>query len=122
MKRWTPGNTILKQKGLGRATFLPLNVIKSRQLSNNIRHIENTNGFINVASDAIKVNSQYQVVENLIGTTIIVDNLKHANELARAIQYKTRIVTLEGDIVNPGGSMTGGGARKTKSILSQKMN
>jgi chromosome segregation protein len=69
------------------------------------------------ASDAIKVNSQYQaVVENLIGTTIIVDNLKHANELARAIQYKTRIVTLEGDIVNPGGSMTGGGARKTKSI------
>ena len=62
------------------------------------------------------------VVENLIGTTIIVDNLKHANELARAIQYKTRIVTLEGDIVNPGGSMTGGGARKTKSILSQKMN
>lgn len=112
----------LKQKGLGRATFLPLNVIKSRQLSNNIRHIaENTNGFINVASDAIKVNSQYQaVVENLIGTTIIVDNLKHANELARAIQYKTRIVTLEGDIVNPGGSMTGGGARKTKSILSQK--
>ena len=105
-------------------TFLPLNVIKSRQLSNNIRHIaENTNGFINVASDAIKVNSQYQaVVENLIGTTIIVDNLKHANELARAIQYKTRIVTLEGDIVNPGGSMTGGGARKTKSILSQKMN
>ena len=113
-----------KAKGLGRATFLPLNVIKSRQLSNNIRHIaENTNGFINVASDAIKVNSQYQaVVENLIGTTIIVDNLKHANELARAIQYKTRIVTLEGDIVNPGGSMTGGGARKTKSILSQKMN
>lgn len=112
----------LKQKGLGRATFLPLNVIKSRQLSHHIRQIaESTAGYINVASDAITVNAQYQaVVENLIGTTIIVDNLKHANELARAIQYKTRIVTLEGDIVNPGGSMTGGGARKTKSILSQK--
>lgn len=48
--------------------------------------------------------------------------LKHANDLARAIRYRTRIVTLEGDVVNPGGSMTGGGARKTKSILSQKMN
>src|SRR5699024_1722161 len=48
-----------------------------------------------------------------------VDNLKNANELARKIRYRTRIVTLEGDIVNPGGSMTGGD-RKTKSILSQK--
>ncbi|MCE5089507.1 chromosome segregation protein SMC [Staphylococcus devriesei] len=112
----------LKQKGLGRATFLPLNVIKPRRLTVDIRQIaQNTTGFINLASEAVRVNSEYQdVVGNLLGTTIIVDNLKNANELARAIQYKTRIVTLEGDIVNPGGSMTGGGARKTKSILSQK--
>ena len=46
--------------------------------------------------------------------------MKHANDLARTIRYRTRIVTLDGDIVNPGGSMTGGGDRKTKSILSQK--
>ncbi|MGA4513873.1 chromosome segregation protein SMC [Staphylococcus caledonicus] len=112
----------LKQKGLGRATFLPLNVIKPRRLTTDIRQIaQNSNGFINVASEAVRVNFEYQdVVGNLLGTTIIVDNLKNANELARAIQYKTRIVTLEGDIVNSGGSMTGGGARKTKSILSQK--
>ena len=51
---------------------------------------------------------------------IIVKELKHANDLARTIRYRTRIVTLDGDIVNPGGSMTGGGDRKTKSILSQK--
>ena len=55
-----------------------------------------------------------------MGTTIIVENLKIANELARAIQYKARIVTLEGDIVNPGGAMTGGGMRQSKSILAQK--
>ncbi|PNZ67153.1 chromosome segregation protein SMC [Staphylococcus croceilyticus] len=112
----------LKQKGLGRATFLPLNVIKPRMLSADIkRTAQNSNGFINVASEAVSVSKQYQaIVDNLLGATIVVDNLKNANELAKAIQYKTRIVTLEGDIVNPGGSMTGGGARKTKSILSQK--
>lgn len=111
-----------KTKGLGRATFLPLNVIKPRMLSADIkRTAQNSNGFINVASEAVSVSKQYQaIVDNLLGTTIVVDNLKNANELAKAIQYKTRIVTLEGDIVNPGGSMTGGGARKTKSILSQK--
>ena len=114
----------LKQRGLGRATFLPLNVIKPRQIASDIKDIaRNTDGFINIASDAVKVSSKYQsIVENLLGNTIIVDDLKHANDLARAIRYRTRIVTLEGDVVNPGGSMTGGGARKTKSILSQKMN
>ena len=102
-----------------------MNVIKPRQIASDIKDIaRNTDGFINIASDAVKVSSKYQsIVENLLGNTIIiVDDLKHANDLARAIRYRTRIVTLEGDIVNPGGSMTGGGARKTKSILSQKMN
>lgn len=79
------------------------------------------NGFISIASEAVKVAPEYQnIIGNLLGNTIIVDHLKYANELARAIKYRTRIVTLEGDIVNPGGSMTGGGARKSKSILSQK--
>ncbi len=69
----------------------------------------------------MKVAPEYQnIIGNLLGNTIIVDHLKHANELARAIKYRTRIVTLEGDIVNPGGSMTGGGARKSKSILGPK--
>lgn len=73
------------------------------------------NGFISIASEAVKVAPEYQnIIGNLLGNTIIVDHLKHANELARAIKYRTRIVTLEGDIVNPGGSMTGGGARKSK--------
>ncbi|MDK8529674.1 MAG: chromosome segregation protein SMC [Staphylococcus capitis] len=112
----------LKQRNLGRATFLPLNVIKPRHIASDIKEIaRQTEGFINIASDAVNVSSKYQsVIENLLGNTIIVNDLKHANELARAIRYRTRIVTLEGDVVNPGGSMTGGGARKSKSILSQK--
>lgn len=112
----------LKQRNLGRATFLPSNVIKPRHIASDIKDIaRQTEGFIDIASDAVKVSSKYQsVIENLLGNTIIVNDLKHANELARAIRYRTRIVTLEGDVVNPGGSMTGGGARKSKSILSQK--
>ncbi|MCE5099321.1 chromosome segregation protein SMC [Staphylococcus cohnii] len=112
----------LKQNGLGRATFLPLNVIQPRNVASDILNIaDSSTGFVNVASNAIQVENDYKhVIQNLLGNTIIVDNLKNANELARKIRYRTRIVTLEGDIVNPGGSMTGGGARKTKSILSQK--
>ncbi|WP_204180069.1 MULTISPECIES: chromosome segregation protein SMC [unclassified Staphylococcus] len=112
----------LKQNGLGRATFLPLNVIQPRNIASDILKIANNSiGFVNVASSAIQVENDYKhVIQNLLGNTIIVDNLKNANELARKIRYRTRIVTLEGDIVNPGGSMTGGGDRKTKSILSQK--
>ena len=122
MKRWSPSDKILKQRGLGRATFLPLNVIRARSLSHHIQNIaRNFDGFINIASEAVEVNQTYQaVIDNLMGTTIIVENLKIANELARAIQYKARIVTLEGDIVNPGGAMTGGGMRQSKSILAQK--
>ncbi|MBF9295809.1 chromosome segregation protein SMC, partial [Staphylococcus epidermidis] len=91
----------LKQRGLGRATFLPLNVIRARSLSHHIQNVaRNFDGFINIASEAVEVNQTYQaVIDNLMGTTIIVENLKIANELARAIQYKARIVTLEGDIV-----------------------
>ncbi|WP_204171261.1 MULTISPECIES: chromosome segregation protein SMC [unclassified Staphylococcus] len=112
----------LKQNGLGRATFLPLNVIQPRNIASDILKIANSSiGFVNVASSAIQVENDYKhVIQNLLGNTIIVDNLKNANELARKIRYRTRIVTLEGDIVNPGGSMTGGGDHKTKSILSQK--
>ncbi len=84
--------------------------------------LKEANGFISIASKAhFKVAPEYQnIIGNLLGNTIIVDHLKHANELARAIKYRTRIVTLEGDIVNPGGSMTGGGARKSKSIIYRK--
>lgn len=112
----------LKQQGLGRATFLPLNVIQPRHLATDIyRTAQQATGFMSVAAEAITTDQQYEkVIQNLLGNTIIVDDLKNANALARDIKYRTRIVTLDGDIVNPGGSMTGGGDRKSKSILAQK--
>ena len=124
MKRRSSSNPVLEAKRFRSCYFLPLNVIQPRHVAADIKDVaRGSQGFINIASDAINVSAKYQnIIENLLGNTIIVENLKHANELARAIRYRTRIVTLEGDVVNPGGSMTGGGARKTKSILSQKMN
>ncbi|PNZ45413.1 chromosome segregation protein SMC [Staphylococcus simulans] len=112
----------LKQNRLGRATFLPLNVIQPRRLQADIMNTaQQATGFVGVAADLISVDNTYSaIIYNLVGNTIIVDDLKHANELAQAIRYRTRIVTLEGDIVNPGGSMTGGGQRQTKSILAQR--
>ena len=112
----------LKQQKRGRATFLPLSVIKSKYLDQElIKNAAAFEGFVAVANDAIETQPKYQtIIDNLLGRTIIVDHIKNANTIARALQYKVRLVTLEGDIVNPGGSMTGGGTQQKQSILSQK--
>ncbi|MBH9579860.1 chromosome segregation protein SMC [Staphylococcus felis] len=112
----------LKSKQLGRATFLPLSVVRSKQLdASMIQKAKQFEGYISVASDLVRYEKNYQaIVTNLLGRTIVVDHLKTANEVAKAIQYQTRIVTLEGDIVNPGGSMTGGRQQQRQSVLSQK--
>ncbi|MBY7663889.1 chromosome segregation protein SMC [Staphylococcus agnetis] len=114
----------LKQKKAGRATFLPLSVIKPKHIEPSlIKEASSLEGFITVASDAVKTDKQYQnVIQNLLGRTIIADTIAHANAIAKAIHYKIRIVTLEGDVVNPGGSMTGGGTQQKQSILSQKQD
>ena len=106
--------TYLKQKNNGRATFLPLNVIKAKKISAHyLTKVTTHPGFVAVASDAPKTDSIYQViVDYLLGHTIIAETLKDANEIARLVDRRFRIVTLDGDIVNPGGSMTGG-ARKS---------
>lgn len=112
----------LKTKKLGRATFLPLNVIKAKTLDARVvQTAKQMTGFVTVANEAVQVDATYKaIVDNLLGRTLIVDDLKNANEIARAIQYQTRIVTLEGDVVNPGGSMTGGGTQQRQTLLGQK--
>lgn len=112
----------LKDKKLGRATFLPMNVVKKRFIPQSvIEQINNQQGFITVASDGVKYDEKYRnIVEHLLGSTIIAKDLETANQLARLIQFKHRIVTLEGDVITPGGAMTGGGKEKKASLLSQK--
>jgi chromosome segregation protein len=113
----------LKQHQSGRATFLPLEVIKGKSIPSSYKEaIRSHPSFIGVAADVIHFEPQYQdVIDHLLGNVIIASDLKGANDIAKQMQYRYRIVTLDGDIVNPGGSMSGGAIKqKTTSLLSRK--
>lgn len=113
----------LKNNKLGRATFLPQTIIKPRTINPNAKNkILNAPGFIGIASEIVKNDSNIQnIVDNLLGQTIIAKTLKEANQLARLINFQTRVVSLDGDIINAGGSMTGGGRKGNHTpVFSQK--
>ncbi|MGP4072624.1 chromosome segregation protein SMC [Piscibacillus sp. B03] len=105
----------LKKTNSGRATFLPMSTIRPRQVdSRHIQQIENHGGFIGVGSELVKYDASYDgIVKNLLGNVLISKSLKDANELASSTNHRYRIVTLEGDIVNPGGSMSGGAKKRS---------
>ncbi len=109
----------LKERSLGRATFLPLQVIQAKTIQTGaLRIIEEHPQVIGVASDLIQSDKEYtKVVKNLLGTVIVAKDLKGANELARKLDYRYRIVTIAGDVVNVGGAMTGGASNKKSSSL-----
>ncbi|AZB42910.1 chromosome segregation protein SMC [Bacillus sp. FJAT-42376] len=112
----------LKKNSYGRATFLPLSIMKSRKIGNadKMKLMEQPS-FLGIASELAEYDSRYSsVIENLLGAVVVARDLKGANELSRLLQFRYRIVTLEGDVVNPGGSMTGGAVKqKTGSLLSR---
>lgn len=113
----------LKANGFGRATFLPLDVIKGKYLSDAQRAVITRHpSYIGIAAELIHYDRKYSnIMENLLGTVVIARDLRGANEMAKALHYRLRIVTVEGDVVNPGGSMTGGSYRvQTSSLLSRK--
>lgn len=113
----------LKNNRFGRATFLPLSVIKGKSLaSNQLQLIANHPDFVGVASNVISYDSVYdEVLKNLLGMVVITKDLKGANEMARLLGYRCRFVTLDGDLVNAGGSMTGGAVKQnSSSLLSRK--
>jgi len=114
----------LKQNRAGRATFLPLNVIKSRYLPDQVlHHLHSEQEVIGVASDLVRYDNRYrQVFENLLGNIIVTKHLNVANQLARKLNYRYRIVTLEGDVVNAGGAMTGGAVKRQGSSLLRQKN
>ncbi|OIJ13195.1 chromosome segregation protein SMC [Anaerobacillus alkalilacustris] len=109
----------LKARRFGRATFLPLSVIKPRDLSQfEKQKIQSQPSYIGVASELIDYDKKYQaIISNLLGHVIVAKDLQGANALAKLLQYKNRIVTLEGDVVNPGGSMSGGSVKQKGSPI-----
>jgi chromosome segregation protein len=112
----------LKQNSFGRATFLPLTVIKERSIgAHDLKTIQSHQAFVGVATDLVKYQPQFKsIIGNLLGTVIVTSDLKGANEIAKLMNYRFRLVTLQGDVVNPGGSMTGGAVKqKNNSLLSR---
>lgn len=112
----------LKQHSYGRATFLPLSVIKERSISaHDLKVIETHPAFVGIATNLVTYQQQFKsIIRNLLGTVIVTSDLKGANEIAKLMNYRYRLVTLQGDVVNPGGSMTGGAVKqKNNSLLSR---
>lgn len=110
--------SFLKRTGGGRATFLPLSVIRGKSLTE--KGLEQCWGFVGIASGLVSCQDQYRgIVENLLGRIVIVEDMDAAIAMARTYQNRFKIVTLDGQVVNPGGSMTGGSMNKDAGILSR---
>ncbi|MUK89944.1 chromosome segregation protein SMC [Ornithinibacillus sp. L9] len=109
----------LKQTNNGRATFLPLASIQPRFIiHDSLMKIKSHPGFIGVASELVSTTDKYKrAIDHLMGHVVITKTLKDANEIAKLVNRKYRIVTLDGDVVNPGGSMSGGAQKKTNQSL-----
>ncbi|MFR1448844.1 MAG: chromosome segregation protein SMC [Beduini sp.] len=112
----------LKQNRAGRATFLPIDSLSKRTVRDeHLLVAQNTIGFLGIASDFVEYNPRYQlVVSNQLGNTLITDTIETANHLANALYYRYKIVTLTGDVVNVGGSMSGGQSRKYQTPQTSK--
>ena len=108
----------LRKNRLGRASFLPISSVKGRKIEN-IKG--NKQGIVGVASDLVIYGKKYeQIILNLLGRTVVVDNMQNAINIAKENGHSFRIVTLEGDIINPSGAITGGSvAKKTVNILGR---
>ena len=107
----------LRVNKLGRASFLPISSVKGKKIDK----ISKSGGVIGIASDLVKFDKKYDgIVQNLLGRTVIVDNMDNAIFLAKQYKYSFKIVTLEGDVINPSGMISGGSvAQKTVNILGR---
>ncbi|MEG1879739.1 MAG: chromosome segregation protein SMC, partial [Oscillospiraceae bacterium] len=108
----------LKERKLGRATFLPISAIKGKSFRSDTA--ESYDGFISIADKLVRCDGQYDnIVSSVLGTTVIVDTLDNAVKMAKGTGQKFRIVTLGGDVIQAGGAMTGGSAIRTAGSLSR---
>lgn len=109
----------LKKNQYGRATFLPLSAVSGK--NNRRDNLERESGFIGYANELVKVDLQYKgLADYLLGRCVVVDNVDNALHLNKAHGYSLKIVTLEGELLNPGGSMTGGAFRNSSNLLGRR--
>ena len=112
----------LKENNLGRTTFYPLEVIKPRNIEPTIISLlKNLEGYIDVASSLVKYDQIYDnIIKNLLGNVIIVDNIENATNISKYINNSHKIVTLDSQVINVGGSLTGGSKIKTSNVIKEK--
>ena len=111
----------LKKNNYGRATFFPRNIIKPKKIdADTISNISLSKGFIDVASNLVQNETIYNdIVQNQLGNVIVVDHIDHANQIHKEINYRYKIVTLDGEVLHVGGTITGGKI-KQKNIITDK--
>lgn len=113
----------LKNNNLGRVTFFPLNIIEPKNIDLNTYNVlKSESGFIDIASNLVEYKDKYKnIILNQLGNIIVVEDMKTANMISKKINHRYRIVTLDGEIIHVGGSLTGGVNKKNTSIILDKM-
>ena len=111
----------LKKNKLGRSTFLPLNVVKGKSIQEDGQKILQAKGFLGIAKDVLSYDKKYEpIMSSLLSRVVIMENMDTALRLASTIKHKYKLVTIEGDVINPGGTMTGGSvSAKTSNIFGR---
>ena len=111
--------SFLRKTGGGRATFLPISSVKGKTLDN-VRDVSKCEGFLGIASDLITFDKKYSgIFESLLGRVVVVDNIDNAIAMSKKFGYRFKTVTLEGDVLNAGGSISGGSVNKQSGFLSR---
>lgn len=111
----------LKNNNIGRATFFPLNIIKSRTIDSETKLLIDGEKVISTADKLIKYDLKYKnIIENQFGNVIVCNNLDSANELSKKINHKYKVVTLDGELLHVGGAITGGNDSRQNNIISIK--
>ena len=110
---------LLKERGAGRATFLPLTNIRANPIRES--DLAARGGYVGLASELVQCEDRYRaVMDSLLGRTVVAEDIDAAAAIAKAYGYRYRAVTLDGQVVNAGGSLTGGSVNKNASILSRR--
>lgn len=108
----------LKSNNSGRATFLPVSVLKPRDFKEN--GFDDIYGFVGIASDLVSVDKKFEsVIKYLLGGTVVTEDIDSAVTLAKKYNYRVKVVSLDGQVINPGGSFTGGSLVKQSGMLSR---
>ena len=110
----------LKNAGAGRATFYPIASVRSQEPSREVKAASDYKGYVGTADSLLSYDKLFgDIISSLLARTVVFDNIDNATAMAKALGYKVRVVTLDGQQINPGGSFTGGSAKRDSGILSR---